>query len=260
MESISIRSHARALRGARSIGRVFGWFVATGSSPNPVAHNRRPRDARVCVESGLSAFSSPWRRKGVLHSVCSARADEEVRSQGRRDSSLHGSLSRPVGSRQKPPLSRTGATATCPSFSRVAKVTRDLRRSFAVGLDRAPARPAGVSEVPTFRMGRAHDRFAVAEVGRTASSSWTRAAPGDRGGVPKRNASRGNLRGASDRPSDGRRSGSSVPAGSVTGHRGRVILAARSQTPLTLRGRGSPLSGRKPARESAQRKGAGGAR
>jgi len=34
--------------------------------------------------------------------------------------------------------------------------------------DRAPARPAGASEEPTFRKGRAHDRFVVAEVGRTA--------------------------------------------------------------------------------------------
>jgi hypothetical protein len=101
------------------------------------------------------------------------------------------------------------------------------------------------SEEPAFRKGRAHDRIVVAEVGRTASSSWTRAAPGNRGGVPKRNAARGNPRGASERPADGRRSGSSVLAAIVTDRRGRVILAARSQTPprFPMREGGSPPVG-----------------
>jgi hypothetical protein len=101
------------------------------------------------------------------------------------------------------------------------------------------------SEEPAFRKGRAHDRIVVAEVGRTASSSWTRAAPGNRGGVPKRNAARGNPRGASERPADGRRSGSSILAAIVTDRRGRVILAARSQTPprFPMREGGSPPVG-----------------
>ena len=123
------------------------------------------------------------------------------------------------------------------------KVTRGSRRFVAVGLDRAPARPAGVSEEPSFRKGRAHDRIAVAEVGRTASSSWTHAATGDRSYVTKRNAARGNPRGASERPPDGRRFGSSVPAGTVTGSRGRVVSAARSQTPPHFGERGSPPVG-----------------
>jgi len=151
----------------------------------------------------------------------------------------HGSLSRPSVAIR---TSGTGATATSPSFSRVAKVTRGLRRFVVASLDRAPARPAGVSEEPTFRKGRAHDRIVVAEVGRTASSSWTRAAPGDRGGVPKRNAAGGNPRGASDRPSDGRRSGSSVLAGSVTGRRRRVVWP-RSRRRLSPQVRGSPPAG-----------------
>jgi len=71
----------------------------------------------------------------------------------------------------------------------------------------------------------------VAEVGRTASSSWKRAATGDRSCVTKRNAAGGNLRSSSDRPADGRRSGSSVLAAIVTDRRRRVISAARSQTP-----------------------------
>jgi len=92
-------------------------------------------------------------------------------------------------------------------------------------------------------MGRAHDRFVVAEVGRTASSSWKRAATGDRSCVTKRNAAGGNLRSASDRPADGRRSGSSVLAKTVTGFRGRVVSAACSQTPPHFGERGSPPVG-----------------
>jgi len=132
------------------------------------------------------------------------------------------------------------------------KVTRGPRRFVVVRLDRAPARPAGVSEEPSFRKGRAHDRIVVAEVGRTASSSWTRAATGDRCYVKKRNAARGNSRGASERPADGRRFGSSVPAKTVTGRCGRVISAARSQTPPHSGGRGSPLEGESRARASEQ--------
>lgn len=158
----------------------------------------------------------------------------------------HGSLSRPpvtlTGSGRREPERRQ----TCPSFSRVVKVTRGLWRFVAVGLDHAPAWPAGVSEEPSFRKGRAHDRIVVAEVGRTASSSWTHAATGDRGYVTKRNAARGNSRGASERPADGRRSGSSVPASTVTGRGRRVVSAARSQTPPHSGERGSPHAGESP--------------
>jgi len=140
---------------------------------------------------------------------------------------------------------RTGAMGTFPSFSRAAKVARDL-----IGDSSPWARPCARvvcrrSEEPAFRKGRAHDRIVVAEIGRTASSSWTRAAPGNRGGVSKRNAARGNLRGASERPAVGRRSGSSVLAAIVTDRRGRVILAARSQTPprFPTREGGSPPVG-----------------
>jgi len=161
----------------------------------------------------------------------------------------HGSLSRPPVAIR---TSGTGATATCPSFSWVVKVTRGSRRFVVVCLDRAPARPAGVSEEPSFRKGRAHDRIAVAEVGRTASSSWTLAATGDRGYVTKRNAARGNPRGASERPTDGRRSGSSVLAGTVTGSRERVVLAARSQTPPHSGERGSPHAGESQVRASVR--------
>ena len=56
--------------------------------------------------------------------------------------------------------------------------------------------------------------------------------------MPKRNAARGNPRGARDRPADGRRSGSSVLAAIVTDRRERVVLAARSQTPPRPVGQG----------------------
>lgn len=135
----------------------------------------------------------------------------------------------------------------------MAKVIRGWWRFIAAGLDRAPARPAGVSEEPTFRMGRAHDRIVVAEVARTASSSWKCAATGDRCGARKRNATGATPR-RDERPYDGRRSGSSVLAASVTGRRRRVVSAARSQTPLTWV-RGSPPAGRKPARQRAKLQG-----
>jgi len=130
-------------------------------------------------------------------------------------------------------------------FARTVERTRPERRK-AFRRDQA-LRPQGLPEQrgTDLSKGRAHDRIVVAEVGRTASSSWTRAAPGNRGGVPKRNAARGNPRGASERPADGRRSGSSVLAAIVTDRRGRMISAARSQTPphFPMREGGSPPVG-----------------
>jgi hypothetical protein len=162
----------------------------------------------------------------------------------------HGSLSRPSVAIR---TSGTGATATSPSFSWVVKVTRGPRRFVVAGLDRAPARPAGVSEEPTFRKGCAHDRIAVAEVGRTASSFVDARSTGR----PRRRAeakrSEGQLSRRDDRPADGRRSGSSVPAGSVTGRRGRVILAASSQTLPTDGVGGSPPAGESRRASAMQR-------
>jgi hypothetical protein len=170
---------------------------------------------------------------GLLDSGLSARADDGTRSQERvKPSPARLALSDSSALRKEGRGTRTGATAHSPSFFQVAKVTG--ARGDSSPQDRPCACTAcRRSEEPTFRKGRAHDRIVVAEIGRTASSSWTRAAPGNRGGVPKRNAAGGNPRGASDRPSDGRRSGSSVLAATVTGRRGRVVSAARSQALLT---------------------------
>jgi len=126
----------------------------------------------------------------------------------------HGSLSRP------PVAIRTSGTGATANLSVVLLGDESHRGPVATRrrrTDRAPCTASRRSEEPTFRMGRAHDRIVVAEVGRTASSSWKCAAPGNRGGVRKRNAAGGNSRGASDRPADGRRSGSSVLAATVTG-------------------------------------------
>jgi hypothetical protein len=196
------------------------------------------------VSSGGSPLTL-LRKEAVLDSVLSARAGDGTRLQRRRKSPTARLALPPARSLTARGRREPERRQTCPSFSRVVKVTRGSRRFVVTSLDRAPARPAGVSEEPTFRKGRAHDRFVVAEVGRTASSSWTRAAPVNRGGVPKRNAARGNPRGASERPADGRRSGSSVLAAIVTDRRGRMILAARSQTPprFPMREGGSPPVG-----------------
>jgi hypothetical protein len=199
--------------------------------------------------SPLASSEAPLRRKEVLDSVRSARADDGSRLQ-RRGKSSPARLALPparsntvVGNRSdgKLPVVLLGGE----SHPGLATIRRRC-------LDRAPARPAGVSEEPSFRKGRAHDRIAVAEVGRTASSSWTHAATGDRGYVTKRNAARGNPRGASERPADGRRSGSSVLAGTVTGSRERVVLAARSQTPPHSGERGSPHAGESQVRASVR--------
>lgn len=205
---------------------------------------------------GLASLSF-FGRKEVLDSGLSARAGDGSRLQ-RRGKSSTARLALPparsntvVGNRSDGKPARRSPT--------VMKLTWGPRRFVAVGLDHAPAWPAGVSEEPTFRKGRAHDRIVVAEVGRTASSSWKRIATGDRSYVTKRNAAGGNPRGASERPPDGRRSGSSVPAEAVTGFRRRVVSAARSQTPPHSGERGSPLEGESRARASEQVERVGGA-
>jgi hypothetical protein len=210
--------------------------------------------------SPLASSEAPLRRKEVLDSVRSARADDGSRLQRRGKSSPARLALPPARSLTARGRREPERRQTCPSFSWVVKITRGSRRFVVVCLDRAPARPAGVSEEPSFRKGRAHDRIVVAEVGRTASSSWTHAATGDRSYVTKRNAARGNPRGASERPPDGRRFGSSVPAGTVTGSRGRVVSAPRSQTPPHSGERGSPLEGENRARASEHVERAGGAR
>lgn len=159
----------------------------------------------------------------------------------------HGSLSRTRRRFARGVEEREPTRREFPSCPARRKSRGASRRFVAGGLavrlhGRRQQRGTGLSK------GRAHDRIEVAEVGRTVASSWTRAAAGNRGGVPKRNAARGNPRGASARPSDGRRSGSSVLAAAVTGGRERVISAARSQTLLAIpqQGRGVSSRRRKP--------------
>ena len=141
------------------------------------------------VEWGLTPLSTfAWER--FLDSGLSARAGDASRSQERWSRRTHGSLSRPrrrsardVDEREPERRDRPVVRSEDESRSRPMAIRSPWNGPRACGAHRS-------SEEPTFRKGRAHDRFDVAEVGRTASSSWTRAAPGNRGGVPKRNAPR----------------------------------------------------------------------
>lgn len=173
----------------------------------------------------------------------------------------HGSLSRTRRRFARGVEEREPTRREIPVVSCATKVTWGLPAIRRRRTGRAPARSAAAARNRPFE-GRAHDRIEVAEVGRTVASSWTRAAAGNRGGVPKRNAARGNPRGASAHPSDGRRSGSSVLAAAVTGGRERVISAARSQTLLGSRSRegGSPPAGESHARKRNANRRTGGAR
>jgi hypothetical protein len=108
-------------------------------------------------------------------------------------------------------------------------------------VDRAPARPAGAARNRPFegscsrsyRSGRSRTNGIVVVDARSTGRPRLRAeAKRSDGATP---------RGAKDRPSDGRRSGSSVLASIVTGRCGRVVLAARSQTPPLPDGKGGLL-------------------
>lgn len=183
MESISMRSHRSCpSRGAkrRSCLRLVRRLGAL--SKPPVAQSATKRCSRRRRVGALLLHG------GLLDSGLSARADDGTRSQERgKPSPARLALSDSSALRKEGRGTRTGATANSPSFFQVAKVTG--ARGDSSPQDRPCACTAcRRSEEPTFRMGRAHDRIVVAEIGRTASSSWTRAAPGDRGGVPKRNA------------------------------------------------------------------------
>jgi len=216
-------------------GRETSVVSSAGSSRGSALQTPANRIGDQEVLETQSSWGSPPypSSEGQRSSTRGSRpvpAMEAVRKDGE-SRQPHGSLSRPPVAIR---TSGTGATANLPvvlpggeNHSGPATIRRR-------GLDHAPAWPAGVSEEPAFRMGRAHDRFVVAEVGRTASSSWKRAATGDRSCVTKRNAAGGNLRGASDRPPDGRRSGSSVLARTaslavfVGGGLGRMLADASS--------------------------------
>lgn len=77
--------------------------------------------------------------------------------------------------------------------------------------DRAPARPAGAARNQPFEGSCSRSvRWQKSDERRHRRGCAQH--PGDRSGVQKRNAARGNSRGAIDRPADGRRSGSSVLA------------------------------------------------
>jgi len=100
-------------------------------------------------------------------------------------------------------------------------------------------------------LGRAHDRIVAAEVGRTASSSWKRAAPGRPDCARKRNVVGANPDPRDRRPSDERRSGSSNTRRPFTGRHAAVISAARSQGPPLHRSGGPPHRGSEEGRRSA---------
>jgi hypothetical protein len=256
MKSISMRSHARSLRGARNVGRVFGWTPRGSALQTPT----RAFGDQEMLETASSRGSPPSPASGPGEES-STRGSRPVptRQAARKSGGLVTSTARSlalVGAPQGGPANENRSDGLSPvvlsedeSRPRPATIRRRRRGKF-----RAPARPPGVSEEPAFRVGGAHDRIEVAEVGRTASSSWTRAAAGNRGGATKRNAAKGNLRGASERPADGRRSGSSVPAAIVTDRRRRVVSAARSQTPPLPSGKGGLLPQAKATRASAMRR------
>lgn len=146
-------------------------------------------DQEMLETRRVGALSNAKARRTILDSVPSARAGDGSHPQGwGKSSTARLALPPSVARSSREPERRL----TSPSFSRVAKVIRGLRRFVGEDLDHAPAWPAGVSEEPRFRKGRAHDRIVVAEVGRTVTSSWTHAVEGNRGGVTKRNAPGGN--------------------------------------------------------------------
>lgn len=142
-------------------------------------------------------------REELLHSGLSARADERNRSQGRRTRHQHGSLcsrwsaamstaasNRNVG--QRPFVLPCGHILLQQRVATARGLTA-IRRPWVLAV-RLHGRPEqrGTDLSP----GRAHDRIVVAEIGRTASSSWKRAESGRPGCERKRNAVEGNLGGA----------------------------------------------------------------
>lgn len=170
----------------------------------------------------MSSWGSSTLTSGTSSTRCPrpVPAMEAIRKDGE-SRHPHGSLSRPGSARIE---SGTGATAHQPVVLPGGEShSGSFGDSLAKDLDRAPARPAGVSEEPRFRKGRAHDRIVVAEVGRTVTSSWTHAVEGNRGGVTKRNATGGNtseagvitrpMEGAPDHQHDDDRHGSSWSGG-----------------------------------------------
>lgn len=205
--------------------------------------------------AGAHVSLPPLRGKRLLDSELSARADDASRSQERWSRRTHGSLSRPRRRSARNVDEREPERRVRPSFSRVKKLTRGPRRF------RSPwngPRACGAhrsSEEPTFR-----------RVVLTIGSMWQksderrrrrgRAQHRETVAACRSETQRGKPRGASARPPDGRRSGSSVLAAIVTDLRKRVISAARSQTPLAHpKGReGGLLPQAKATRASAMRR------
>jgi hypothetical protein len=189
MESISMCSHrsfpfaGRETSGASSAGASRGSALQT-----PLHATGDQEMLETCRAGALVTPSSGM--EALLDSVLSARADDASRSQERWSRRTHGSLSRPrrrsarnVGERE--PERRGRPVVLSGDESRPGPMATRFAMEWTTRLRGPPEqRGTGLSK------GRAHDRIEVAEVGRTASSSWTRAAPGNRGGVPKRNATR----------------------------------------------------------------------
>ena len=177
-------------------GRETSVVSLAGSSRGSALQTpAQPIGDQEMLETASSTGSPSLER--ILDSGLSARADDGSRSQGRRE--IVHRTARSLGPVGAPPLTRQVSMTREPERRETPVVLpcdegrvgpRAIRRP---GTDRAPARPAGEARYRPFELGRAHDRIVVAEVVRTASSSWKRAAPGDRGGAAEAKRSGGQL-------------------------------------------------------------------
>jgi hypothetical protein len=198
MKSTSIRSHIRfPSRGAerRASLRPVRRRGVLSKLPGPQPVTKR------C--SRMRRVGALLQREELLHSGLSARADERNRSQGRRTRHQHGSLcSKPSAAmsmtREQPERGATSPRSPTwphpPSTEGGDCVGAHGDSSSGVLAVRLHGRPE--QRGTDLSQGRAHDRIVAAEIGRTASSSWKRAEPGDRRCERKRNAVGGNPGGA----------------------------------------------------------------
>lgn len=156
------------------------------------------------LETASSGGSPLPLGRGFLDSGLSARADETSRSQGRETRHPHGSLSRLVGSSARRGRQRE------PERRETHRRSSMRRKSDGACSDSSPQdRPCACtacrgSEEPTFRR-VVLTIVSLAEVGRTASSSWMRAANRETGAARGSETQRGATREARSiaRPMEG---------------------------------------------------------